>query len=396
MTRIRATMLQVAQHCPGSVALQRSLPFDPLEERAPELQVGTIGHAYLEIALTAGEGVAAAWLAGDPEAEAALPELADPELMVWVKREVLEGLQGKVEVPALWAIAEGVVISMRHDWAGFIGDRGLVVDWKFGRGQRWYLPPIADDLQMVAYGALAHLKLSEADQAPGGTVTVKRVLVPERRVDSLTIDVDSYPAVEAWLKEICERVRDNHQQRQPGWWCQGCWARNICPERLQQITPVVDALALPQTPVLSLTPLQAWQWAQARGVVGDRVKELDAALLKYLNEGGEVLSNGKRLRVSRYSKDRFVGGNPQLLMSELYMAAGPHSLEALTTSKGRVVEAMKKYGLTKAGIDLWLARWRAAGFIEQEECETLRWVLDRSVVDVLEEGGRVRPSEDDA
>jgi hypothetical protein len=340
----------------------------------------------MEIALTAGWGAAAQWLASDPEMEAELHELRDPELQPWVEKEVLEGRRPvagdpSVEVATTYKLPAGE-ISMRLDLMAVVKRVGgsidmLVADWKFGAGQRYILPPIHEDLQMVSYGLRGLRWLGSQDHVQ---CRVKRVLVTDRHVDNLLITREVAEEVEPWLEEVVARVAAGPDLRTPGLHCSRCWARNACSEHASLAEPVVTALALPSSPPGPLAPLVAAEWASARRAVRERCDQMDQALVEYLDAGGQVRLEGQRLRVLRFDKDRVVIP-PADVLRVLTDIAGEHGLLGLGTNKVRMVEAMKAAGLDGGQREEMLQGLRDRGHIQRGQVQKLQWVKDKETVD---------------
>ena len=111
----------------------------------------------------------------------------------------------------------------------------------------------------------------------------------------------------------------------------------------------------------------------ARRAFRERADQLDRLLEQYVDAGGEVVEGGQRLKVSRYSKDK-VRASGSSIWNLIAESAGAAGLDALHTTKGDLVKAMKKAGRTKEEQDAWLARWREQGLMHSEECTSLRWV----------------------
>jgi hypothetical protein len=164
-------------------------------------------------------------------------------------------------------------------------------------------------------------------------------------------------------------IVDNPNRLTTGPHCEHCLGRKQCPERLAEAH---TALALvPSDPtILALTDDQALHYALARGALRERLDRLDDALMAYLDAGGQVISNGKRMKVSRYKVDKVVGHEG--IISDLAVLVGGPAHQAIRTTKEAIGEALASVGKKHQMSEL-MAGWRERGLVRKEERRQLRW-----------------------
>lgn len=334
-------------------------------EKPGPLQLGIVAHAYLEIALTLGGGVAAEWLAQVPQMERELSGL--PDFLAWAREHVLTDRPGRCETWGGMLLPHGEV-SARVDWVDTESDPAVVIDWKHGNGQKFFLPPIDEDLQMLVYGA-GFCSYLQRD------VVVRRVLVSEKTYDEVHIDLDLCEKLERWFDGILKKVWRQSETRNVGPWCQKCWGRQHCQQRLDTLRDNQDALVLGRPGEISLSAGEAIRWARKRDVFRERAEQLDAALLRHVEMEGPIKWEGRELVAKSYTVDR-VADHAKLL-PELTIAAGVNAGYALRTNKGAVIDALKKNGLTKQQREEWLKRWREEGLLTTTRQGKLLWRKER-------------------
>jgi hypothetical protein len=361
MTPIRCSSLNSAFHCPGATALMAAE-----RPETDETRTGTIVHAWIARYLTASRPEANEWLIeqGRGELFDELQAFAD-----WCEETLLP------ELPAdrsLWAVEEfravdlgdGLTLTGHWDVIIRVVGRRIVIDWKHGLGQRWILPPIADDLQMTGYGTLA-------DDPAIFEVQVYRVLVSDLEFSSLTMTRGALDSARSLVHAIARDV-SKHGSRTPGPHCEHCLARQVCPERLAAIATVTDALVPYDGHEISLTSDQARRVALALGPIEEAVKALRAALKRQLAAGLVVEMGGKRLAlVGSGERDKVVNGAAAIHMLE-DRCGEDLANEAISTSKSAIEKACKAAEVSAKDA---IEDMRGEGVIVSEPAErTMRWV----------------------
>lgn len=358
--KVHPSSLNLGYTCSGAPWLLGQL--SPQEPGNASLRWGTLAHAWLEIAIEFSAAVASEWMATDPDLDDFNSEMHDT--WVWVSEQYgpLELATGETEKRLRLDLPEvGAYISGRLDWTR----RAKLADWKWGPGAQWYLPPIEVDLQMLAYAQLVHASWPEEPE-----VVVQRVLLTPRLLEELRLSQDDLARDRELLLAVVGDIVEGRDHRTPGTHCDHCLARSLCPERLELAE---QALALvPREPQLTeLTSEQATRYALSRKAIRERLVELDKALEEYVESGGVVEADGKRLAVSRYQADRIV--NSMRVIGDLaIMAGGGAGALATRTSKDAIEEALKAVGKKKE-LPKLLKRWREQGWVAKEPRSSLRW-----------------------
>lgn len=357
MLELHASSLNIGYHCPGAPHLLASRG----EHRAGAgyLHRGTQAHGYMQAWIEKGDAAADALLAEEPGLRDEMRSFVD-----WL--ETVGGMplgwlhRGQCERSLILPLPGELQVHCRLDWSS----SAHVVDWKLGWGG--HLPPIDQDLQMLAYG------LALVAAHGGDKVEVDRVLIGARRIDHIELSGPELMSGLELLEAVCRDVVDNPDRRTLGIHCEQCLAREACPERLATVEQVA-ALIPREVGVLALTDEQALRWASVRGVMRDRVDQLDEALSRYLEAGGEVEVGGKRLMLSRYEVDQIV--DHQTVLAELVAEVGGYASQAMTTSKGLVELALRAAGTrdAKKRTRELFERWREKGAVAKQGRQALRW-----------------------
>ena len=214
-------------NCPGSVALVAKMPPQASSKYAEE---GTVLHGCMEDLLADGE-------MGDVIAKHnLLPEQAeklqfcldaldqiDPEQKMQFVQEV------EVEFEGVKAL-EGVFGNA--DLIGRIGDRAVVLDWKFGDG----VMVEAEESEQGLFYAAAAMKTSKVQWAFDGAEEIEIVIVQPPHVRRW---VTTFKRVHEFERELVVAVQAAKRPDAPvviGDHCRWCTAKPICP----QVSGAVD------------------------------------------------------------------------------------------------------------------------------------------------------------
>jgi hypothetical protein len=354
---LRASSLNIATHCPGAPALlaTATLPKDV----SATLEAGTLAHRWLHAYTEKGLEAAEAVIEDDRLAMELLSFWA-----WWQETGIPAALaEARCEVPLILPLG-GLVVTGHADLVALHDRVPMVIDWKYGRGQRHILPLLEDDLQLPCYGLL-HARATGATR-----VRLLRVLVSDRELQGRELGADALRDVEVEIERIARAVLADPDRRTPGPHCEQCLARHGCSEYQAQIETVTAALVPGPAPT-SLTPDQAVRWALARKAVAERVDTLDAALHRYLEAGGEVEVDGQALILSRYQVDTVA--DHRAAVARLREIVGDRANLALAVSKTGIVDALKTAGLGTGERERFLQTLREAGIIGRQERASLKW-----------------------
>lgn len=268
MTTIRASALNLARYCHGAHALAALHPRD-----TDATSEGTRKHEALRLAIS---GVLTVKTSGPSW----IRETADWICETWP--EVSCGVR-YFEAPLRWEFGD-VELTGHADLILVGHAHAKVLDWKTQAG--WHLPPLEEDMQMIAYAVMAALTYRVQ------RVTVHRVQVDLRESSSLTLEGETLDlAIEA-VREVAIAAALDPETRTPGHQCSHCLTRRSCPEYLAAAEDLTCALAPIRGQGLT-TEAQAVRLLKSMQPVKDALEWADGALRDYVRTHGPLVSDGK-------------------------------------------------------------------------------------------------------
>ena len=217
-------------NCPGSVALVAKMPPQVESRYAAE---GTMLHACMEDLLADGE-------MGDVIAKHGLtPEQVDKLQFCLDALDQIDPGQDMTFVQEVEVSFEGVQalegVFGNVDLIGRMGDRMIILDWKFGDG---VIVEAEENYQGLFYAAAA-AKTSSLYWAGNDTREVEIVIVQPPQVRRW---VTTWARVDQFERELVNAVRVAAERDPPlaiGDWCRWCTAKPICPQMNGSIDRVV-------------------------------------------------------------------------------------------------------------------------------------------------------------
>ena len=218
-------------NCPGSVALVQRMPPQVESKYAAE---GTRLHEAVQRLLDTEDtlGVVADEMCLDDGQKEKLSFCINALDQIDPKREMTYVTEAKVEFEGVKAL-EGVFGSA--DVVGRIGERCVVLDWKFGDG---VMVEAEENPQGLFYAA-AVKKTSSLHWAAQGTSEVEIIIVQPPMVRRW---VTTWRRVDAFERELVEAVKLSAKPDAPlaiGDHCRWCTAKPICPQFNGSIDRVV-------------------------------------------------------------------------------------------------------------------------------------------------------------
>ena len=219
-------------NCPGSVALVQKMPPQVESKYAAE---GTLLHACMEELLNYGElgDVIAKHKLTDEQADKlefcldALDEI-DPHEEMEYKQEV------EVEFKGVKGL-EGVFGNV--DLIGRLGNRVIIVDWKFGDG---VMVDAEENPQGMFYAAAA-MKTEATAWAFEGATEIEIVIVQPPAVRRW---VTTFARLEEFVAQLQHAVKLAQKPDAPlaiGDWCRWCTGKPVCPQMTGAIERTVYA-----------------------------------------------------------------------------------------------------------------------------------------------------------
>ena len=237
-------------NCPGSVALVQKMPPKPSSEHADR---GTLLH-----------NVIAEHLEGKPftlglkyNDQVLTQELVDEKLLPALRAlddvDPTQNMVYEVETRVGFGdLLPGVFGST--DLIGRVGDRAVVLDWKFGDG---VVVDAVENPQLMFYAAAA-MRTEEAKWAFDGATEIELIIVQPPMVRRWVTTKERIAAFELELVSAVKQAQMPNAKLSSGDHCRWCNAKSICPvmnETLSRSVSNVASMATGQSP--DSGPMQA-------------------------------------------------------------------------------------------------------------------------------------------
>jgi hypothetical protein len=208
-------------NCPGSVALVQRMPPQVESKYAAE---GTLLHSAIQRLLDTDDtlGTVAAEMRLTDEQQEKLTFCVNALDQIDPKREMVYSTEAQVEFEGV-NVLEGVFGSA--DLVGRLGDRAIVLDWKFGDG---VMVEAEENPQGLFYAAAA-MKTSKTQWAFRDATEVEIIIVQPPHVRRW---VTTFKRVHEFERELVEAVKSSRRPDAPlaiGDHCRWCTAKPICP-----------------------------------------------------------------------------------------------------------------------------------------------------------------------
>ena len=258
-------------NCPASVALVAKMPPKPSSEHADR---GTLLHDVIAKMLDGGEPV----IGTTYKDQVLTQELYDEKIV-----PALEALNDIDPKQTMEYVVESRVgfgdflpgVFGSTDLLGRIGDRAIVLDWKFGDG---VLVDAEENQQLLFYAAAA-MRTPEVEWVFKGAKEIECIIVQPPMVKRW---VTTPARVQKFEQELAAAVRESswpEPKMETGDHCRWCAAKPICPK----MTGAVERALKVQLSNLPADQI-AVQLAQA-DVIEDYIKDLRALAFQMLENG---------------------------------------------------------------------------------------------------------------
>jgi hypothetical protein len=208
-------------NCPGSVALVQKMPPKPSSKYADE---GTLLHEAISDFLGEDGGTFGAPI--ELIEEKLLPALAlldevdpDKQMMYEVETRVHFG-----------DLLPGVFGST--DLMGRIGNKAIILDWKFGSG----VIVTAEENEQLMFYAAAAMRTPEAQWVFDGATEVELVIIQPPMIRRWTTTIERIKQFERQLVKAVKAAQQPDAELKAGDHCRWCAAKPVCP----QMTGAVD------------------------------------------------------------------------------------------------------------------------------------------------------------
>lgn len=261
-------------NCPGSVALVQKMPKQP---SSPHADRGTLLHNTIAEVLEGRDYI----IGSKYEDQVLTQELVEEKLLpalaaldeIDPNRDMIYEVETRV---GFGDLLPGVFGST--DLIGRIGNRAVVLDWKFGDG---VAVEVEDNPQLMFYAA-ASMRTEKAKWAFEGVEEIEMVIVQP-------------PAVKRWVttparvaefeRELVNAVKQAKQPDAPiktGDHCRWCTAKPICP----QMTGAVDRAL--QASIQAIDAPMIGAYLANADLLEDWIKDLRALAHQMLDSGASV------------------------------------------------------------------------------------------------------------
>ena len=264
-------------NCPGSVQLSLTAPPKPSSRDADK---GSLLHNVISVHLESGEPLVsfvgtkygAVTLTQDMIEDKLLPALAaleeiDPDktMQFVVERRV-----------AFDEYLPGVFGSC--DLLGRIGDRAIVLDWKFGDG---VAVDVEENEQLMFYAA-AGMRTEELKWVFDGATEIECVIVQPPFVKRWVTTPGRIRQFEAQLKLAVREASQPTATMASGEWCRWCPAKPTCPVVTGQAQRALRAA------VKQMDAQAIGEWLAKADLLEDWIQELRTTALTMASEGATV------------------------------------------------------------------------------------------------------------
>jgi hypothetical protein len=264
-------------NCPGSVALVQKMPPKPSSEHADR---GTLLHNMMEEILVSGDAPES-FIGARYNDQILTQELIDEKIKPAM--EALDAIdpdqtmEYEVETRVGFGdLLPGVFGST--DLIGRIGNRAIVLDWKFGDG---VMVEVEENPQLMFYAAAA-MRTKEAQWAFEGATEIEMVIVQPPEVLRWVTTPERIAKFELELVQAVKQAMKADAQLAVGDHCRWCAAKPICPK----MTGAVDRALKVQ--IDALPAAQISNYLKNADMLEDWIKDLRSLALQMLESGAKL------------------------------------------------------------------------------------------------------------
>ena len=264
-------------NCPGSVALVQKMPPKPSSEHADR---GTLLHNMMEEILVSGdapESFIGARYKDQILTQDLIDEKIKPAMEALDAIDPDQTMEYEVETRVGFGdLLPGVFGST--DLIGRIGNRAIVLDWKFGDG---VMVEVEENPQLMFYAAAA-MRTKEAQWAFEGATEIEMVIVQPPEVRRWVTTPERIAAFELELVQAVKRSQYPDAHLSVGDHCRWCAAKPICPK----MTGAVDRALKVQ--IEALPAQQISVYLKNADMLEEWIKDLRALALQMLESGAKL------------------------------------------------------------------------------------------------------------
>ena len=265
-------------NCPGSVALVQKMPPKPSSEHADR---GTLLHDVISEFLDQDSKPITAWLGRTYKDQVLTQELLDEKLVVALEmldevdpnKDMIYEVETRV---GFGSLLPGVFGST--DLVGRIGNRAIVLDWKFGDG---VVVDAVENDQLMFYAAAA-MRTKETAWAFDGADEIECVIIQPPMIRRWVTTKERIAQFERGLVKAVKEAQQPDAKIQHGDHCRWCAAKPVCPK----MTGAVDRALVTQLKEIDVDTLG--RYLKNADLLEDWIKDLRGLALQLLEKNMPV------------------------------------------------------------------------------------------------------------
>jgi hypothetical protein len=264
-------------NCPGSVALVQKMPPKPSSKYADE---GTLLHNVMA-ELIMSEEPPEYYIGTRYEDQILTFELVEEKILPALRALDVIDPEHKMEIEAETRVGFGDLLPGvfgSTDLIGRLGNRAIVLDWKFGDG---VMVEVEENPQLMFYAAAA-MRTKEAQWAFEGVTEIECVIVQPPEVRRWVTTPERIAKFELELVQAVKQAEKPDAKLTVGDHCRWCAAKPICPK----MTGAVDRALKVQLDNLDAPKISAY--LKNADMLEDWIKDLRALALQMLESGAKL------------------------------------------------------------------------------------------------------------
>ncbi len=264
-------------NCPGSVALVQKMPPKPSSKYADE---GTLLHNVMA-ELIMSEEPPEYYIGTRYEDQILTFELVEEKILPALRALDVIDPEHKMEIEAETRVGFGDLLPGvfgSTDLIGRLGNRAIVLDWKFGDG---VMVEVEENPQLMFYAAAA-MRTPEAQWAFEGVTEIEMVIVQPPEIRRWVTTPERIAKFELELVQAVKQAEKPDAKLTVGDHCRWCAAKPICPK----MTGAVDRALKVQLDNLDAPKISAY--LKNADMLEEWIKDLRALALQMLESGAKL------------------------------------------------------------------------------------------------------------
>ena len=264
-------------NCPGSVALVQKMPPKPSSKYADE---GTLLHNVMA-ELIMSEEPPEYYIGTRYEDQILTFELVEEKILPALRALDVIDPEHKMEIEAETRVGFGDLLPGvfgSTDLIGRLGNRAVVLDWKFGDG---VMVEVEENPQLMFYAAAA-MRTPEAQWAFEGVTEIECVIVQPPEIRRWVTTPERIAKFELELVQAVKQAEKPDAKLSVGDHCRWCAAKPICPK----MTGAVDRALKVQLDNLDAPKISAY--LKNADMLEEWIKDLRALALQMLESGAKL------------------------------------------------------------------------------------------------------------